>query len=138
MAVKVLSWVAFILMAATIPAHADVIYYNGGGVLDTFAVDADRRTEQHDPPAIAGVCMSACTMYLSVPGACVGPHASLWFHAPTPDEPDNRTKMLARYPFSVRNWLDQQGGLRKDWLILDGAALRNLVPPCPHDERYGL
>lgn len=79
--------VAFFAMAPAERALAaprntiDISNDSGGNVLQTI----QRRNElarSGKKVRIRGYCRSACTIYLTLPNACLGPQASVGFHAP--------------------------------------------------------
>lgn len=83
--------------------------------------------------AITSVCLSACTMYLSI--ACVSPGARLGFHAPqrkgglTRAEKRSWAEFTARhYPDSLRRWyLAPDGPWQRDSMTyLSGSQLIEL------------
>ena len=84
-----------------------------------------------------GVCMSACTLYLSLPPGqvCATPRARLMFHHPyDPDTgallPGTAGMMGWTYPPAVREWLARNGGLSDKWAVLSGRELARIVPTC--------
>lgn len=90
---------------------------------------------------IDGRCFSACTMLLSfVPRErlCVTERARLGFHAAWfPDMAGGRVvsrqhthRLYDSYPEPVRHWIARRGGLTKRMLVLQGAELRAILPPC--------
>jgi len=79
-----------------------IVIYNdkGGNVLRTMQhreklVASGRRVE------VRGYCRSACTMYITMPNACLGPNATVGFHAPripnTQIIPPIVDQLMARY-----------------------------------------
>lgn len=59
----------------------DIVNDSGGNVLATI----NRRNELQRsgrPVRIRGYCRSACTIYLTLPNACLGRNARVGFHAP--------------------------------------------------------
>jgi hypothetical protein len=90
---------------------------------------------------IDGRCFSACTMLLSyVPRErlCVTGRARLGFHAAWfPDMAGGRVvsrqhtqRLHDSYPAPVRHWIARRGGLTARMLVLEGAELRAILPPC--------
>lgn len=59
----------------------DIVNNSGGNVLQTI-----KRRNQLQASGklvrIRGYCRSACTLYLTMPNACIGPGATIGFHAP--------------------------------------------------------
>lgn len=90
---------------------------------------------------IDGRCFSACTMLLSfVPRerVCVTGRARLGFHAAWfPDMAGGRVvsrqhthRLYDSYPEPIRDWIARRGGLTTRMLVLQGAELRAILPPC--------
>ena len=88
-----------------------------------------------------GNCMSACTMYLGLPGTCVGPSAVFGFHGPSagsgiglPQAEFVRWSqvMAANYPPRLRDWYLREGRYHTlDYLVITGAQLIQMgVPRC--------
>lgn len=69
---------------------------------------------------LRGTCLSACTMYLDLPGACVGPEAVFGFHGPTRDgralpaqEFEHWSNLMAsHYREPLRSWYMSEGRFR--------------------------
>lgn len=92
-----------------------------------------------------GRCMSACTLYLGLPGTCVGKRAQFGFHGPrsaTPGIGLPRAEferwsgiMAAHYPAPIRRWFLQTGRYRTNGAyMISGAELIRLgVPDCHAD-----
>lgn len=64
---------------------------------------------------IRGQCLSACTMYLSVPNLCVSPEAVVGFHGPRSQTTGNSLSdssasqiMAMHYPVAIRDWFLQE------------------------------
>jgi hypothetical protein len=95
---------------------------------------------------IDGFCASACTIVLgSVPHdrICVTSRAKLGFHAAwNPGsggrkitDPDATQTLYSMYPFDVRRWIDQRGGLSPRMIFLSGRELVAMYRPCYLDAR---
>ena len=95
---------------------------------------------------IDGVCLSACTIVLgSVPRdkICVTSRAKLGFHAawnPASNgrritDPEASHTLYSMYPFEVRRWIDQRGGLSPHMIFLSGRDLVAMYRPCDLDSR---
>lgn len=113
-----------------------VIQYDPGGIVGEFE---DRLSEYYAAGVkvrILGDCISACTLVTQLPrdNVCVGPDASLQFHAPFDDQGVRRKEwtraMRAGYPADVGRWIDKHGGLGLYLIKLKGAALRRLFHIC--------
>ena len=101
-----------------------------GGFLNFYIEKTERFRRSGERVRIMGRCDSACTLYLSLPRVCVGPNARLGFHQAS--RPDGNPILLSYYPRPIRDWLDSVGGLPpfSSLVVLQGEALRRLVPPC--------
>jgi hypothetical protein len=90
---------------------------------------------------IDGYCASACTIVLgTVPHdrICVTSHARLGFHAAW--DPGSKGRKITNseatqslyfmYPFEVRHWIDQRGGLTPRMIFLSGRELAAMYRPC--------
>lgn len=89
----------------------------------------------------SGTCLSACTLYLGLPGTCVGPTAIFGFHGPTgengralsPAEFESWSRiMVSYYPPALRDWFMRDARFRTtNYLRVTGAELIRLgVPRC--------
>lgn len=82
-----------------------------GGNVDTFVTFYNRIRASGVPVRVRGICVSACTIVLSLPQdqVCIESTASFGFHlAATGGHPDpDFTKAMQRryYPPSIQNWL---------------------------------
>jgi len=91
-----------------------IIDDNPGGVVDTFAYFYGAIRASHVPVILRGVCISACTLVLSLPKdqVCVEPTAILGFHEASISGVPNMiiTKSFMRrfYPAIVQRWLALQ------------------------------
>lgn len=95
--------------AQTMDVHDD----RGGSVKARFAQMRDL-SARGTPVRIVGTCLSACTLFLGLPRACVVPTAQLGFHGPgtrlkgipLPREEYERVsmQMAAQYPEPMRQW----------------------------------
>lgn len=95
---------------------------------------------------IDGVCASACTIVLgSVPQdkICVTSRARLGFHAAWDlgsggreiTDPEATQALYFMYPFEIRRWLDQHGGLTPHMIFLSGRELAAMYHPCYLDSQ---
>ena len=131
--------------AATSVAGAEwlVVRRDMGGSVTERLVELRALERAGVPVRIAGTCVSACTMYLGLPMACVDPGASLGFHGPstrlrgiplTPDEFDRLSREMAQhYPPAIRAWfLAKARMVTGDYITITGAeAIRMGAHPCP-------
>jgi hypothetical protein len=90
---------------------------------------------------IDGYCASACTIVLgTVPHdkICVTSRARLGFHAAWDFGARGRKitnseatqSLYSMYPFEVRHWIDQRGGLTPHMIYLTGHELAAMYRPC--------
>jgi hypothetical protein len=90
---------------------------------------------------IDGFCASACTIVLgTVPHdkICVTPRAKLGFHAAWDPgsngrkitNPEATQTLYSMYPFEIRRWIDQRGGLTPRMIFLSGRELAAMYRPC--------
>jgi hypothetical protein len=111
-------------------AQALTIHNDNGGYVLEYVIRFHRAAK---PIRIMGACKSACTLALTHASTCVGPRASLWFHAPSVfGRPNNRVKrwLMAQYPARIRTWINSHGGLSSRLITLSGPALRARVRSC--------
>jgi hypothetical protein len=99
---------------------------------------------------IDGFCASACTIVLgTVPHdkICVTSRARLGFHAAWDAgsggrkiiNPEATQSLYSMYPFEVRRWIDQRGGLTPRMIVLSGRELAAMYRPCyldSHDSSH--
>src|SRR5467141_1244570 len=95
---------------------------------------------------IDGFCASACTIVLgTVPHdkICVTSRARLGFHAAWDPgssgrkitNPEATQTLYSMYPFEVRRWIDQHGGLTPRMIFLNGRQLAAMYRPCSLDSQ---
>jgi hypothetical protein len=95
---------------------------------------------------IDGFCASACTIVLgSVPldKICVTSRARLGFHAAWDPgssgrkitNPGATEALYLMYPFEIRRWIDQRGGLTPHMIFLSGRELAAMYRPCYLDSQ---
>lgn len=103
-----------LFLAAGDAAQALVIRHDRGGPVSE-RIEQLRGLAAHGTRVrIVGTCLSACTLYLGLPNACVAPDARLGFHGPAtrlqgiplPREEFERIShlMAAHYPLPIRRW----------------------------------
>ncbi|MGP9806074.1 hypothetical protein [Paracoccus sp. NSM] len=61
--------------------YIDVWNHRGGNVVQMLQTREDLGRSGREV-RIRGYCRSACTMLITLPNACLGPHARVGFHAP--------------------------------------------------------
>ena len=91
------------------PGTIDVVDNSGGNVLQMVRY-RDELARSGQRVRIRGYCRSACTMLITLPNACLGPHATIGFHAPrikgTRIIPPYVDQIMGRY---------YRGGIRERW-----------------------
>jgi hypothetical protein len=83
--------------------------YSKGGRTRDFAVDVQKYRQSGELFRIRGHCQSACTMFLSLPNACVEPSARLLFHAAK--TPQGTSDMINSYNGKLRAYLSARGAM---------------------------
>lgn len=94
------------------PGDPIVVRWDGGGMIGQRNSEIRNLRERGQRVELRGICLSACTMYLSLPNVCVAPSATLGFHGPTrggkslpEDEFEHWSKMMAKnYREPLRSW----------------------------------
>lgn len=64
-----------------LPRYIDVINHKGGNVIETVQL-RNKLSRSGKQVRIRGYCRSACTILITMPNACLGPQATVGFHAP--------------------------------------------------------
>lgn len=117
-----------------------------GGRIGTYVDKYQGLRSSGEMVMIDGVCLSACTIVLgSVPHdkICVTSRAKLGFHAAWNPAANGRKitdsnathTLYSMYPFEVRHWIDQRGGLSPHMIFLSGRDLTAMYRPCDLDSR---
>lgn len=112
------------------------IRHNRGGHMLRFSIRAKKLTKQNRTVRFAGICYSACTMYLSMPShlTCILPGATFGFHMPYGSTPrGNRIAanyMMKSYPEWVRQWIRANRGLSKNIKTMPYDYARQYMRPC--------
>lgn len=113
-----------IALFCALPAHAEVIRDDGGGNISRYIA---RRAElaKADEVRIAGKCLSACTIFTTLPNACVTPRAQIGFHGSSPRVPIIQRLLDMRmgrfYRGEVRRLYDAE------WRHLRGASQMHVI-----------
>ena len=138
---------AFFVLAGIGASDAAIrIAQDPGGRIETYVGKYQGMRSSGERVIIDGSCVSACTIVLgTVPHdrICVTPHARLGFHAAW--DPDSRGRKITNlqatqtlylmYPFEVRRWIDQRGGLTTRMIYLSGRELASMFRPCYLDSQ---
>jgi hypothetical protein len=112
-----------------------------GGPIGTYLDRYEGVRVSGERVIIDGYCASACTIVLgTIPHdrICVTARARLGFHAaydPGPNgrritNPEATESLYSTYPFEVRHWIDQRGGLTPNLIFLSGRDLTAMYRPC--------
>jgi hypothetical protein len=133
---------AVLLLAGVGASHAVVrIADDRGGRIGTYVDKYQGLRSSGESVIIDGLCASACTIVLgAIPHdkICVTSHATLGFHAAWDFGANGRaitnaeaTQMLySMYPYPVRHWITQRGGLTPRMIFLRGKELQAMYKPC--------
>jgi hypothetical protein len=117
------------------------IVEDAGGRIGTYVDRYEGVRSSGEKVVIDGYCVSACTIVLgTVPHdkICVTPRARLGFHAAWDIGSNGRKitnlqatqSLYSMYPFEVRHWIDQRGGLTPHMIFLSGRELAAMYRPC--------
>jgi hypothetical protein len=136
-----------ILLAGTGASNAAVrIVDDPGGRIGTYVDRYEGVRASGEKVIIDGYCASACTIVLgAIPHdrICVTSRARLGFHAAWDPgsnglkitNPEATQNLYSMYPFEVRHWIDQRGGLTPHVIFLSGRELAAMYRPCYIDSR---
>jgi hypothetical protein len=135
-------FVAVIMLAGVRASDAAVrIGQDRGGRIGAYVDKYQGLRSSGEMVIIDGFCVSACTIVLgSVPHdrICVTSRANLGFHAAWDlgsngrkiTNPEATQELYSMYPFEVRRWIDQRGGLSPRMIFLSGRELTAMYRPC--------
>ena len=136
----------FLLAGIGASGAAVRIAQDAGGRIETYVGKYQGVRSSGERVIIDGSCVSACTIVLgTVPHdrICVTPRARLGFHAAW--DPDSRGRKITNpqatqtlysmYPFEIRRWIDQRGGLTARMIFLSGRELTSMFRPCYTDSQ---
>lgn len=129
------------LVSATPGQAAVLIEDDLGGPLGDYLLMFRSVRNSGERVVIDGRCYSACTIVTGLIPAdriCVTARAKLGFHAARgPDAQGNLTTnhaatkmMYDLYPAPIRSWLQRNGGLKSETIVLSGKDLEKLYPVC--------
>ena len=107
-----------------------------GGVVVDYALRVLQFKKAGTAVNVSGSCMSACTLFLSLPveQVCVTQEASFGFHLPY--GMSARSNRIAKhylygsYPEWVKAWLKQHGGLARTMKVMSYDVARRHIRPC--------
>ena len=113
-----LRWLVAAVLLACVNGCTVIRYDTGGRVID-YAIKVQKTAWVR----VDGPCMSACTLYLGHSTICITRRASFHFHRPYGSSPEGNALalrfMMEQYPLWVRDWIEDQGGLTDEWLVID-------------------
>ena len=137
------AFLAAVLLLAGIGASSAVvrIAQDRGGRIETYVGKYQGVRSSGEMVIIDGLCVSACTIVVgTVPHdrICVTSRARLGFHAAWDpgsngrriSNPEATQTLYSMYPFEVRRWIDQRGGLTPHVIFLSGRELAAMYRPC--------
>jgi hypothetical protein len=112
-----------------------------GGQIGTYINKYQGVRSSGERVIVDGFCASACTIVLgSVPHEkiCVTSRARFGFHAAWDSgtsgrkitNPKATQALYLMYPFEVRRWIDEHGGLTAQMIFLSGRELAAMYRPC--------
>jgi hypothetical protein len=144
MAIKCLTALlaAALLLAGVRASDAVVrIVQDPGGQIGTYVDKYQGVRSSGEIVIIDGFCASAWTIVLgTIPHdkICVTSRARLGFHAAWDPgsngrkitNPEATQTLYSMYPFEVRRWIDQRGGLTPQMIFLSGRELAGMYHPC--------
>jgi hypothetical protein len=138
---------AIILLAGVGTSDAVVrIVQDPGGRIETYMDKYQGLRSSGETVIIDGFCASACTIVLGTllhDKICVTSRARLGFHAAWDSgsngrkitNPQATQTLYSMYPFEVRRWIDQRGGLTPHMIFLSGRELAAMYRPCYLDSQ---
>jgi hypothetical protein len=136
---------AILLLAGVRASDAVVrIVEDRGGRIETYVDKYQGVRSSGQMVIIDGFCASACTIVLGTVAhdrICVTSRAKLGFHAAWDpgsngrkiSNPEATQTLYSMYPFEVRRWIDQRGGLTPRMIFLSGRQLEAMYRPCYRD-----
>jgi hypothetical protein len=138
---------ALFVLAGTGASDAALrIAQDQGGRIETYVGKYQAVRGSGERVIIDGSCVSACTIVLgTVPHdrICVTSRARFGFHAAWDPDSNGRKvtnseatqTLYSMYPFEVRRWIDQRGGLTPRMIFLSGRELAAMYRPCYLDSQ---
>ena len=131
-----------ILLAGIGASDAAVrIVEDGGGRIGAYVEKYQSVRSSGEMVIIDGYCALGCTIVLGTlphDKICVTSRARLGFHAAWDPgsngrritNPEATQTLYSMYPFEVRHWIDQRGGLTPHMIFLSGRELTAMYRPC--------
>lgn len=125
--------IVLVLLLASLPVQADAmtVTRDMGGSVRERIVQVKSLSQSGAQVRILGTCISACTLLLGVPNACVSPNARLGFHGPgtrhnglpLPRAEYERVslQMASLYPPQIRSWfMARARKITGDYILISG------------------
>ncbi len=120
-----------LLSSLPMQSHAMTVTRDMGGSVRDRIVQVKSLSQSGAQVRILGTCISACTLLLGVPNACVSPSARLGFHGPgtrqnglpLPRAEYERVslQMASLYPPQIRNWfMARARKITGDYIVISG------------------
>lgn len=133
---------AMLVLGANIAHSAFVIDDDDGGSVDQFLMWYKRLADSKTPVVLRGICVSACTLVLTLPKSqvCVEPTASFGFHLwqmyGTPNPPFTWAGARRYYPKVVVDWLKAQPplGMAPTYMTAEEIVGLGIFPWCSPPE----
>jgi hypothetical protein len=114
---------------------------DSGGFVAEYALRLYEMKEAKQRVRFAGVCDSACTLFLALPAeqTCITERAYFRFHSPLAPSASAAaavaTYMMRKYPQWVRAWIAAQGGLSDRLATMSYAYAQNFIRTCNSAQR---
>ncbi len=121
-------------------ARPQTIRQDNGGMLIKYALQTATLQESGQQVKFAGRCDSACTLYLSLPEeqTCVTTRATFGFHLPKAATAEAslsaQAYLMGRYPDWVKSWIEENGGLSPELMVMDYRYASKFITPCNEKE----
>jgi hypothetical protein len=114
------------------PPAIVITYDRGGRLIDYYNRINRNRTRR---VIINGSCLSACTLWTSVPNICVTTQAIMMFHAARNIETNDISYimsewMMGQYPRQLQDYINAHGGIYNGDIWVNYSELRNIFPTC--------
>lgn len=142
-AIMVQAVISLVFLSASSGAASALVVKRdmGGPVSERIALIRDLSARQVEV-RIEGTCVSACTLLLGVPTACVSPNASLGFHGPSTrhrglplvrEEFERVSAQMASfYPPKISRWFMETARMKTgNYIVISGnQAIAMGARPC--------
>jgi hypothetical protein len=114
---------------------------DSGGYVAEYALRLYAMKDARQRVRFAGVCDSACTLFLALPAeqTCITEGAYFRFHAPSAPSASAAAAvaayMMRKYPRWVRAWIVAQGGLSDRLATMNYQYAQNFMRTCHSTQR---